>query len=296
MSYLQNGAKGRQLSHRTNAKEQNLISIKERVDQISASMKQSQSLLKSTYGSLPQTPESNKYKRSSRDLHEASGNSTRFHEENEIRVRTPPKKHSPDQWAKTKLDPLADFLNSVGLEELINVFNEHQVSFEDLQYITKEDLIDMNISIGPRNRIFNAISNLQNENIGTRLQSEPKEDYNNQLNTHTSPKRLQLKEEVDQFMSELTQLSKRNETRNRPSSRQQSFDSNSFESAQSQRSFDTLKSMLIDISEKQEFMMKAIRENQRAISILANKQNVSFNSSSMSRGRQSKSPSKLNLR
>ncbi|CAG9318496.1 unnamed protein product [Blepharisma stoltei] len=289
MSHYQNGAhsRGTFSSQRSARQDQSLSNIKERVDQISASMKQSQSLLKSKYGSLPQTPENHAQKYPARNPNNLSSSSMRFnHEESEIRARTPPKKHSPDRWTKTKADdPLSEFLNDLGLEELLPIFDANQVSYEDLQYLTKEDLNDMNVPIGPRNRLFNAISSIQNN----------PQAYEQMPSNHTSPKRLQLKEEVDQFMNELTQLSKRNESRNRPSSRQQSIDSASFESAQSQRSYESLKAMLMDISEKQEFMMKAIKENQKAIAILEKKQNEKI-SLSMSRGRSSKSPGKASVK
>src|SRR5574343_1743757 len=56
----------------------------------------------------------------------------------------------------SKLDAL--FHNN-RLESYLQVFKENKISYKDLNLITKEDLIDMKIPIGPRNRIMKMIEN-----------------------------------------------------------------------------------------------------------------------------------------
>ena len=46
-------------------------------------------------------------------------------------------------------------LRMLGLETLFTNFNINMINFNDLFLLTKEDLIEMNIPIGPRNRILN---------------------------------------------------------------------------------------------------------------------------------------------
>ena len=48
-------------------------------------------------------------------------------------------------------------LKILDLEKLFNNFNLNYISFYDLFLLTKDDLIEMNIPIGPRNRIINFI-------------------------------------------------------------------------------------------------------------------------------------------
>lgn len=44
------------------------------------------------------------------------------------------------------------------MENLINCFNFHYIKFRDLFQLRKHDLIEMNIPIGPRNRIINFVN------------------------------------------------------------------------------------------------------------------------------------------
>ncbi len=55
-------------------------------------------------------------------------------------------------------EKLMFILKSLDLENLINVFNFHYVNFSDLFELNKEDLLEMDIPIGPRNRIMNFIN------------------------------------------------------------------------------------------------------------------------------------------
>ena len=54
-------------------------------------------------------------------------------------------------------EKLIYILNKLELFDLIEVFRNNCISFEDLFLLTKEDLYEMNIPIGPRNRLINFI-------------------------------------------------------------------------------------------------------------------------------------------
>lgn len=51
-----------------------------------------------------------------------------------------------------------EFLKKLKLEEYAEVFSSHKISSSDLQYLTRQDLIDMKIPTGPRARILKALA------------------------------------------------------------------------------------------------------------------------------------------
>ena len=53
-------------------------------------------------------------------------------------------------------------LSNLELNELKNVFKNNYIFFEDLFLLTKEDFVEMNIPIGPRNRLLNFIKKYKN--------------------------------------------------------------------------------------------------------------------------------------
>ncbi len=53
-------------------------------------------------------------------------------------------------------------LNNLELQELINTFENNFIYFDDLFLLSKEDLLEMKIPIGPRNRIINFIEKYKN--------------------------------------------------------------------------------------------------------------------------------------
>jgi len=164
----------------------------------------------------------------------------------ETRIRTPSKKNLQDS--------LEDFLISNGFESLLPNFQENQLGLSDLPFLTKDDLVDMRIPIGPRNRLVKLI--------------ETMDKPENNSHYEASPKRMGLRDEVDKFMSELSQFSKRSEPKFRPSSREQSLEASFENEISSQKMCENILLVLRDISEKQSFMMKAIEENQKAIAVL----------------------------
>ncbi|OMJ79814.1 hypothetical protein SteCoe_20062 [Stentor coeruleus] len=67
---------------------------------------------------------------------------------------------SSDKYTKTN-DKLFKFLKSVRCEDYIDLFRENEIYYEDLPYLKENDIIEMNLPIGPRNRILNGLENFQ---------------------------------------------------------------------------------------------------------------------------------------
>lgn len=169
-----------------------------------------------------------------------------FHKK-ETRIRTPPKKESEN---------IEEFLLEHGLENYLKFFQENQLTMEDLPYLTKDDLVDMKLPIGPRNRLLKILETFENK-------GETSSRY------ESSPKRVGLKDEVEKFMQELSQFSKRGEKKNYKNSSRSHSPEMSFDSENaSQQLFEGIFSLLQEISEKQNFMIKAIEENQKSVSFL----------------------------
>lgn len=71
-------------------------------------------------------------------------------------------------------------LKNLELENLINCFNYHYVKFIDLFRLNKQDFLEMNIPIGPRNRIINFINEYSKCAKNYDL-NELKEFFNNKI-------------------------------------------------------------------------------------------------------------------
>ena len=59
-------------------------------------------------------------------------------------------------------DKLMFILNNLKLSYLINVFKNNYITFDDLFLLTREDLVEMKIPIGPRNKLINFITEYKN--------------------------------------------------------------------------------------------------------------------------------------
>lgn len=177
--------------------------------------------------------------------------------ETRIKIPTPTKSSEPET--------IENFLSSNGFELYINCFQENQITLEDLPFLTKEDLNSMKLPIGPRNRLMKIIDGLGTKNDPRNQNDMSKREVLNHY--ENTPKGPRIKDEVDKFMNDLSQFSKRSEQKPKPLSREQSMES--FESdINNQKLFDNVLGILKEISDKQNFMMRAIEENQRAISTL----------------------------
>ena len=63
-------------------------------------------------------------------------------------------------------DPkVKQFLLDLKLDSFINLFTENEICYEDLFLLSREDLAELKIPIGPRNRILNALGKLQGINL-----------------------------------------------------------------------------------------------------------------------------------
>ena len=150
----------------------------------------------------------------------------------ETRIRTPPKKEMQE------IETIEDFLLENGLEKYVELFQDNQITLQDLPMLTKEDLIDMKMPIVSRNRLLKIIENMNNS------KREIISNY------ESSPKRSILKDEVDKFMNELSQFSKRSDHKLRPSSREQSLETSFETESNSQKIYDNIIILLRDICEK----------------------------------------------
>ncbi|OMJ95005.1 hypothetical protein SteCoe_1699 [Stentor coeruleus] len=177
--------------------------------------------------------------------------------ETRIKISTPTK--NPES------ETLESFLSSNGFENYINCFQENLITLEDLPFLTKEDLNSMKLPIGPRNRLMKIIKSLDMKNDPKNQNDISKREMLNQCEEIPSGPRI--KDEVDKFMNDLSQFSKRSEQKIKPLSREQSMES--FDSdINNQKLLDNVLGILKEISDKQNIMMKAIEENQKAIGIL----------------------------
>jgi hypothetical protein len=175
-----------------------------------------------------------------------------------------------------------EFMYGIGCEEFFDLFQANQISYDDLSFLTKDDLIDMGLPIGPRNRILRALQALskdsttpdpqsskpstpvhRSKNTPNILKTPPK----NKIQEAKSPSQYNLRYEVDVFMKELSGL-KANRKQD-PSS--PTPYSPSPVTPTDQESLQKLTLLFKDIAEKQNMLMKAIQQNSYAISVITNR-------------------------
>ena len=128
---------------------------------------------------------------------------------------------------------------SNGLEKYLSIFKYNGITLADLPYLNKEDLIDLDIPIGPRNRILHLV---QSEKENQNLEKRPKTDF------------LRINSNVSKKSEKFSNFSKPQKSDNQD--RNKDF------------LFSQVLSQLKDINNKQTLMMKQICENQRDISEL----------------------------
>ena len=153
-----------------------------------------------------------------------------------------------ETWGKeentddSKLDAL---FHTYKLENYLQVFKENKISIKDLNLITKEDLIDMKIPIGPRNRILKIIENLD---------SNP-----DKIESASLHPKDEIKESVEKFMAEVLDLSRRKTASSIHSYREES----EFKAEPGKDLFEEIKYVLKEINDKQKKMMNLLKENNR---------------------------------
>jgi hypothetical protein len=60
-------------------------------------------------------------------------------------------------WKKDEKNDIETVFKKHGLEDYVSVMKQNLISFEDLKFLNKDDLVCMKIPIGPRNRILRII-------------------------------------------------------------------------------------------------------------------------------------------
>jgi hypothetical protein len=166
-------------------------------------------------------------------------------------------------FQRQEIQPLSRLLRSLGLQDYEALFQEHQITQEDLPLLTRDDLSDMGIPIGPRNRILNA---LQAENVET-PQSSRREPSGYQASPGSSCSsksgiRLKLNREVQQFLSVVNSSDKRT----RPSSKPPVVPDYPHDKPQDSTS--AMTKLIEDLARQQDIMMKAIEQNTHTMRVL----------------------------
>jgi hypothetical protein len=124
------------------------------------------------------------------------------------------------------VESIEDFLRLVDCAELASLFKAHQVTLQDLATLSRQDLAEMKIPIGPRNRILKAAEKLDDSASNQEAWSE-------------ASSYLRYKSEASRSDSDNSQ--------------------------------ESIGSVLEKLERQQDLMMKAIRENSRALELLMTK-------------------------
>ncbi|CAG9311246.1 unnamed protein product [Blepharisma stoltei] len=172
---------------------------------------------------------------------------TENYSENEFSVFTPEKqaedKRVMDSPKFTDLqEDLAEFLKTLGIEEYFEVFLKNKIGIEDIENLTKEDLIDMGIPLGPRNKILRALQEL----------NKPHEIYEEKSKDNINT-REKLKGEIDSFMNEINDLAKKSKDKS------------------IERRKTMVREEFLNLAQKKELIMDRILKNSEIIQLLMEK-------------------------
>ena len=185
-----------------------------------------------------------------------------------------------------------EFMCSIGCEEFIELFQANQIQYEDLEYLDKDDLIDMGLPIGPRNRILRASQALDKESLPS--DSQPMKSFTPILHSKNiqnaqniiiktpSKSKIQhpespteynyLRYEVDNFMKELSMLKTNRHKVSLPS---QCLPLSPYSPPVvpkfGQDSMYKLNILFKDIAEKQSILLKDIQQNSYLISVITDR-------------------------
>jgi hypothetical protein len=125
---------------------------------------------------------------------------------------------------------------------------------EDLPLLSKQDLIDMKLPIGPRNRLMKFLEEIRQENSGFRQLGQQETIENTEQMTEE-----EYLEEYEDENQEVYEASRGNSTQDEI-----------FEVNYKQNKCKNLEEMLLQISNQQLDMMKVIAQQQKAIKLLSN--------------------------
>lgn len=162
-------------------------------------------------------------------------------------------------------ESLSQVLRRLDLEDYEAVFNEHQITSEDLPHLTRDDFADMGIPIGPRNRILKAMQEAPSlsskRGTPSSYQASPQSSC-----SRKSAARQQLHQEVQQFISVI------NRDQAKLSPKPATKPPVAPEHRKPQDSTETMARLIEDLARRQELMMKAIEQNSYAMKVLAENQ------------------------
>lgn len=153
---------------------------------------------------------------------------------------------------------LESFLVSNNLEQYLKTFNDNQLTFDDLAFLSKQDYSDMGIPIGPRNRIMKLA-----QDYGGKECKENRIDSQERSSSRFSRNKNEIRDDVDKFFGELAQVSQRSVKNRKNYSKDFAL-----EDEIDGKMFESILTVLKDIGEKQKIMEKAIKENQKAVEYL----------------------------
>lgn len=151
-------------------------------------------------------------------------------------------------------NPLLEILKKLSMDQFLPIFNANHVTMEDLPLLSKQDLVDMKLPIGPRNRLMKFLEEIRMGNSGFR-QLEQQETIEN-TEQMTEEEYLEEYEDENQEVYE--------------ASRVNSTQDEIFEVIYRQNKCKNLEEMLLQISNQQLDMMKVIAQQQKAIKLLSN--------------------------
>ncbi|OMJ84176.1 hypothetical protein SteCoe_14727 [Stentor coeruleus] len=120
---------------------------------------------------------------------------------------------SSDKYIKPS-DMLFKFLKRVRCEDYIDLFRENEIYYEDLPYLKENDIIEMNLPIGPRNRILNGLDNFQITPTDEIEEGQYKDaDDNNgklkeimQLAVHISQRQMEMIEAIKKCQADILEI------------------------------------------------------------------------------------------
>lgn len=159
-----------------------------------------------------------------------------------------------------KFTNISEFLTHLGLHNFIHVFSRKNLQLSDLQLMDKQGLIELNIPIGPRNRILYTLGKLNN----SKELLEENSELTDSLESPKDKKRCSysgsgdynsIKPEVDSFLEELESL--RN-TRNRVN----------VLSPVKQRNKTDLVRLLQELDGRQQSLLKTLKKSSRGLRFL----------------------------
>lgn len=84
----------------------------------------------------------------------------RHNSDGKFSLRNTKNKENPKDKRFEKLD---EFLRANKIEEYLSVFKENEIVFEDLKFLKETDVAELNLPIGPRNRLLNALENIDED-------------------------------------------------------------------------------------------------------------------------------------